>query len=110
MVFQYQITVKVIDLHVQASPEQFGNMTYHFVQFVIGLSYSFPVVTVDNKYQTLRAKTTDAQTDDKYSEANINCTKPKPTLRYQPELTVSYQHWCDHNVKQRLTTCRSNYS
>lgn len=46
-------------------------MTYHFVQFVIGLSYSFPVITVDNKYQTLRAKTTDAQTDDKYSEVNI---------------------------------------
>lgn len=46
-------------------------MTYHFVQFIIGLSYSFPVITVDNKYQTLRAKTTDAQTDDKYSEVNI---------------------------------------
>ena len=78
-------------------------MTYHFVQLVIGFSYSFPVITVDNKYQTLRAKTTvpDVQTDEKYSKVNINCSKQKPKIRYQPELhvIVSYQHWYDHNVK-----------
>ena len=49
-------------------------MTNHFMQFIVGFSYSFPVITINNKYQTLRErekKHSDKQNSNKISNSHI---------------------------------------
>ena len=52
-------------------------MTNHFMQFIIGFSYSFPVITVNNKYQTLRDR---KKISDKQN-SNINKKYAQPKFK-----------------------------